>query len=253
MGSSQHGDFQKQPHQGSPSFSSLLLIPIPSHNTLLTVLQRSIPLNRDILCPFLPGNLVQVFSPFSTLVSSFSKRNNCPRSSWSSRFMKNQQCPTGSRHSLAPEALEQTTFCQALSNRDGGSVGYEQESMPQDTRPSLPRAPDKLHRQMACAEDSHLLVQIQYLILVNMHFTLIGHISTGSQFTEQGPPLASRQVWEVAEGLNSLQSPPTITWSCRVDGARLAGSPWPALWEQGLRDIHSFDSYTGLWEDWEVA
>lgn len=86
-----------------------------------------------------------------------------------------------------------------------------------------------------------------------MHFILIGHISTGSQFTEQGPPLASRQVWEVAEGLSSLQSPPTIIWSCRVDEARLAGSPWPALWEQGLRDIHSFDSYIGLWEDWEVA
>ena len=83
-----------------------------------------------------------------------------------------------------------------------------------------------------------------------MHFTLTGHISTGTQFTEQGPPLASWQVWEVAEGLSSLQSP-TIIWSCRVDGARLAGSPWPALWEQGLRDI-LFIRFL-LWEDLEVA
>lgn len=85
-------------------------------------------------------------------------------------YEKSTQCPAGSRHSLAPEVQEQTIFCQALSNRDGSGVGYEQESMPQDTRPSLPRAPDKLHRQMACAEDSHLLVQIQYLILAKHAF-----------------------------------------------------------------------------------
>lgn len=77
-----------------------------------------------------------------------------------------------------------------------------------------------------------------------MHFILIGHISTGSQFTEQGPSLASRQVWEVAEGLNSLQSPPTITWSCRVDGARLAGRPFG---NKGSETSHLLDSYTGPW------
>jgi hypothetical protein len=58
-----------------------------------------------------------------------------------------------------------------------------------------------------------------------MHFTLIGHISTGSQFTGQGPPHASRQVWEVAEGLSSLQSLPTVICPRRVGGARLLASP----------------------------
>lgn len=56
-----------------------------------------------------------------------------------------------------------------------------------------------------------------------MHFILIGHISTGSQFTGQGPPLASRQVWEVAEGPSSLQGP-----QLSFGHAGLMGPGWQA-------------------------
>lgn len=80
-----------------------------------------------------------------------------------------------------------------------------------------------------------------------MHFTLTGHISTGSQFTGQGPSLAGRQVWEVAEGLSSLQSPPTTIWSCRVDGARLQAALGRPFGNKGSETSCSPDSSPGLW------
>lgn len=83
-------------------------------------------------------------------------------------YEKSAQCPAGRRH--ATHGLLKFRSRRFLSHRDRSGVDYEQESMPQDTRPFLPRAQDKLHRQMACAEDSHLLVQIQYLIIAKHAF-----------------------------------------------------------------------------------